>query len=179
MKCPNCGAEIKSTNFCEYCGSQITVDMRKEQEALDKLLCPKCGSSNVTYYRENQGEVREKNSKHFIYKTVGLCKDCGNTWFTNSEQPKQRKTWLWVLGWIFIFPVPLTILLLRKKDMNAILKYGLIALAWIVYLIIGFSGGGNSTDTKKTTTDNSTSITYNVETTQETNEQETIENGTP
>lgn len=30
--------------------------------------------------------------------------------------------------------------MLRKKDMKPALKYGIIAAAWIVYLIIGLSG---------------------------------------
>ena len=66
--------------------------------------------------------------------------------YNDEDAPKKKKTWLWVLGWIFIFPVPLTIILLRKKDMNSILKYGIIAVAWIVYLAIGFSGGVNNAD---------------------------------
>ena len=68
---------------------------------------------------------------------------------------KKRRTWLWVLGWIFVFPLPLTILLLRKKDMKPSLKIGLITAAWILYLIIialaGRSGGAiASTDNGKT-----------------------------
>ena len=64
--------------------------------------------------------------------------------------PKKRKTWLWVLGWIFIFPLPLTILMLRKKEMNPVLKYGVVAAAWLVYLLIAFAGGGSSSDEKAT-----------------------------
>ncbi len=150
MKCQNCGAEIGNNKFCEFCGSQITADMQKEQEQLNKKGCPKCGSSNITFRRENQGEVRGKNSKQVIHRTVGLCKDCGATWYADGEV-KKKKTWLWVLGWIFIFPLPLTIILVRKNDMNKILKYGIIAVAWIVYLAIGLSGGGNSADDTKTT----------------------------
>ena len=32
MKCPNCGAEIESGKFCEYCGAQLSSEMLKEQE---------------------------------------------------------------------------------------------------------------------------------------------------
>jgi len=147
MKCKSCGAEIDSNSrTCKFCGSQITMDMLKEQETLNKQGCPKCGSTNITFRRENQGEVRGKNYKQVVHRTVGYCKDCGETWYpsSESEMPKKRKTWLWILGWIFIFPVPLTILMLRKKDMKPAVKYGIIAVAWIIYLIIGFSG--NSSD---------------------------------
>lgn len=60
-----------------------------------------------------------------------------------QEPPKKRKTWLWVLGWICIFPVPLTIIMLNKKDMNKKARYGIIAAGWILYLLIGLGGGGS------------------------------------
>lgn len=143
MKCPNCGGEIEpGNNFCGSCGSQISLEMKKEQEQLNKAGCPKCGSSNVTFNREKNGEFKGKNGTAIIRSTVGFCKDCGYTWQT-TEQKKKRKTWLWVLGWIFIFPLPLTLILLKKKDMKPILKYGIIAIAWILYLLIAFSGRSN------------------------------------
>ena len=94
MKCPNCGAEIENAKFCEYCGSQITTEMQKEQEQLNKKGCPKCGSSNIAFRRENQGEIRSKNAKKIIHKTVGYCKDCGYEWFPNelNKSGKNRKT---------------------------------------------------------------------------------------
>ena len=153
MRCPNCGAEIGNSDKCEYCGSFISADMKKEQEILNKKGCPKCGSTNVKYSRENHGEVKGKSSKTIVHKTVGICNDCGYTWYPNVDEPKKRKTWLWVLGWVFIFPVPLTILMLRKKDMKPVLKYGIIAAAWIVYLLIGL--GGNSSNNKPSTADTS------------------------
>ena len=145
MKCKNCGAEIGNSKFCEYCGSQITVEMQKEQEQLNKSGCPKCGSSNIRFVRETQGETRGKKETQINWVTTGICNDCGHTWQT-QDVPKKRKTWLWVLGWIFIFPLPLTIILIRKKDMNNILKYALIAIAWIAYLAISISAGVNNSD---------------------------------
>ena len=143
MKCPSCGAEIESGKVCSYCGAQISSEMLREQEILNKAGCPKCGSTNVSYRRENQGEIRGKNSKQVVHQTVGLCKDCGYTWIPTGEQPvKKRKTWLWVLGWIFIFPLPLTLILLKKKEMKPVIKYGIIAVAWLLYLIIAFAGKG-------------------------------------
>lgn len=130
--------------MCEFCGTQITSDMRREQEQINKQGCPKCGSSNIQFKRENQGEVQGKKSKQVIHRTVGFCKDCGYTWYADAAtQPKKRKTWLWVLGWICVFPVPLTILMFRNKSMKPVLKYGIIAAGWIVYLLIALSGMGS------------------------------------
>ncbi len=138
MKCPNCGAEIENgKRVCKFCGAQITAEMQKEQELLNKEGCPKCGSTNVAFEREKQGEVKNKKGTAVILKTVGVCKDCGHTWnVENSGTGKKRKTWLWVLGWIFIFPVPLTILMLRPNNkLDKKVRIGIIVAAWIVYAI--------------------------------------------
>ena len=144
MKCPSCGAEITpNSKFCESCGSQISYDMEREQEQLNKQGCPQCGSSNVVFNREKQGEITGKNGTAVVRRTVGVCKDCGYTWYTAGPAPEKKKmpTWVWVLGWLFIFPLPLTFLMLRKKDISPALKYGIIALGWIAYLIMGLGGG--------------------------------------
>ncbi len=145
MKCPNCGAEIANgSKTCEFCGTHITYDMLREQEQLSKKGCPKCGSSNITFTRENQGEIRGRKAKKVVHTTVGYCKDCGYTWAPEMEKPKKRRTFLWILGWIFIFPVPLTILMLRKKELKPAIKYGVIAAAWIIYLILVLVSRGNN-----------------------------------
>ena len=157
MKCPSCGAEIGDNRSCSFCGTQISAEMLREKEILNKEGCPKCGSTNVNFNRENQGEVRGKNTKRIVHHTVGVCKDCGYTWRTDGSQPVQkRKTWLWVLGWIFIFPLPLTLILLKKKDMKPALKYGIIAAAWILFLLIGIFGGNKKDKTTDTDTNTST-----------------------
>ena len=70
-----------------------------------------------------------------------MYQNCGYTWSPNATTKSSgKKTWLWVLGWICIFPLPLTILLLRKKDMKPVVKYGIIAVAWVLFLVIGMAG---------------------------------------
>lgn len=63
---------------------------------------------------------------------------------------KTRKI-IWVLGWILMFPIPLTILLLRRRNtLKPTILYGGIAAAWIAYLAIGLFGGRGSNDTSST-----------------------------
>ena len=170
MKCPNCGAEIGAAKVCEFCGSQVPYEMQKQQEVMNKKGCPRCGSTNITFTRENQGEIKGKSGKRIVHQTVGFCKDCGATWYpSNVGAPvNKRKTWLWVLGWLLIFPVPLTILMLRKKEMKPALRYGIIAAAWIVYLIIGLSGrssNNNAPTTEKAVVTSTPSASEKAETT--------------
>lgn len=153
MKCPSCGAETNG-KFCEYCGSELPKDK------VNVGVCPKCGNSNITFKRERVGTATQHTSRKNVigtgrtgqsvsqtaYRTVGLCQNCGHTWNPNAgNSGSGRKTWLWVLGWICIFPVPLTILMLRKKDMKPAVKYGIIAAAWLLFFAIGSSSGETET----------------------------------
>lgn len=135
------------------------MEMQRTYEQLNRTGCPKCHSTNIQFKRENQGEISGEKSKQIVHKTVGFCKDCGYTWLptgVGQQEPQKNNLWLWVLGWICIFPVPLTILMLRKKEMKASNKYGIIAIAWIIYLIIGLTGN-LSDESEKIYTDASTS----------------------
>ena len=83
------------------------------------------------------------------------CKKCGakidgrkNKCLCCGFQPKsgERKTWLWVLGWIFIFPLPLTLIILRNNDSKDKVKYAAVGLAWAAYLLIVIFGGSREND---------------------------------
>lgn len=137
--CPHCGANLKldadmSQAVCDHCGAQILID--------DEVQHVQYDNAEEAGYRFEKGRQRaqaeaEKQNQNKTY-TVQVV----------PSKPKKRNTWLWVLGWIIIFPVPLTILLLRNKDMKPSLKYGIIVAAWVVYLIIGLSGGDKNNDSR-------------------------------
>lgn len=147
-----------------YYGSEASDEYTEVYD--NSVKCPKCGNSMITFKRERVETTTESRSrKNYIapgrqgqsvsqsaYRTVCVCQNCGYTWNSNAtSKGSGRKTWLWVLGWICIFPLPLTILLLRKKDMKPVIKYGIIAVAWVLFFVIGMSGNGK---TDATQTDN-------------------------
>lgn len=162
MKCPNCGADIKDgAKFCEFCGSSITADMKRDQEYVNKAGCPKCGSSNIKFDREKQGEIRGKKGTAIVRSTVGFCKDCGYTWHTtgSSNQPKKNNMIWWVLGWIFFFPAPVMVLIWRKKNKWDIkIKIAVTVIFWLLIFIIGGTGNSDTETTKTDTVDSDTSI---------------------
>ena len=168
MKCPHCGAEIGvNSKICEACGSQITYEMRREQEQVNKIGCPKCGSSNVKFTRENQGEVRGKNSKRIVHMTVGVCQDCGYTWYlseSNKISKKNNLIW-WILGWIFFFPAPVMVLIWRKKNTwNIKIKIAVTIVFWLLIFIIGFIGNNVESNSKNLVAiDNTPSVESSID----------------
>lgn len=110
---------------CTSCGAEMQADISQEC-----IVCPSCGQPFVTV----KG-VQNYNAQHGMHQA-----DPSVTMQQAAEPPKKKHTLLWVLGWIFCFPIPLTILMLRNKTMNKKVKYGIIAAGWIVYLILMISG---------------------------------------
>ena len=209
MKCPSCGAESqgKFCEYCgsEMPQEKSTISITnnyynssasQENIEIDNNIgkCPKCGNAKITFKRERVATATQSQSrKNYIgsgrqgkstsqsaYRTVGVCQNCGYTWNPNEiNKPSRKKTWLWVLGWICIFPLPLTILLLRKKDMKPAVKYGIIAVAWLLFLAIGLLGNGE-TDTPQTDVSGTTIQTEQSNNTgTEDTTQDTIENNSP
>ena len=146
MVCPNCGASLQvdadqKNLTCSYCGNGLYVD--------DEVKHVQYDNAEETGYQFEKGRQRAQAEATMVQQ---------QTFNMNFvKPPKQRKTWLWVLGWIFIFPVPLTILMLRNQKLSKPVKIGIIVAAWIVYLIIGLVGGGSG--------DNKDSSNANTETT--------------
>ena len=113
MVCPNCGAKIQAdadmgSAKCEHCGSTFILDDEAVHVKYDNAY--EAGYQFEKGRQQAQAEARQRENEHRT--------DAGNTASQEIVAPKKRKTWLWVLGWICIFPLPLTILMLRKKDMK-------------------------------------------------------------
>ncbi|MBR6025410.1 MAG: hypothetical protein IK069_01485 [Firmicutes bacterium] len=118
--CPHCGAILRlergqSQVKCEYCDSVMVFnDVKKEYVTLTPEQAQK--------YKDDEpkavAEVKPQESA--------------------SEPPKKKSHLiLWILGWIFIWPLPLTKILLKKEDMNATLRWIIIVFAWVIYLGLG------------------------------------------
>ena len=147
MVCPNCGASLQvdadqKNLTCSYCGNSLYVD--------DEVKHVQYDNAEETGYQFEKGRQRAQAEVTRVQQqTINM---------NSGKPPKKRKTWLWVLGWIFIFPVPLTILMIRNRKLSKPVKIGIIAAAWIIYLLIAFSGGGsgNNKDTSNVNTETTT-----------------------
>lgn len=144
FKCPNCESGIKAdtdsrTATCEYCGSAFAID----DESLTVNVNLSC-QEEAGYQFEKGRQRAQAESK----STTAAIKQ--------TPPQKKRKTWLWVLGWIFVFPIPLSILMLnspKTKNIDSRARIGIVVVGWLIYLAIGLSGvGGGSTTTTNATT---------------------------
>ena len=152
-KCNNCGTVYSEGEYCPKCGVKARQRPR---------VCPKCGREYYSNACPTCGYVKggQETSTTPPERTTPIRAK------QSSKPAKKRKTWLWVLGWIFVFPLPLTILLLRSQKMKKAVKIAIIAIAWLFYLLFvfaansdnsssGTSGSGDdSTRTTVSSTDN-------------------------
>lgn len=54
-----------------------------------------------------------------------------------KRQPrKKRHTVLWVLGWIFIFPLPVTLLCANNRKLGPVAQWAIPLLCWALYFLI-------------------------------------------
>lgn len=138
-KCNNCGNAFKDGLYCSRCGTKAGQKARK---------CPYCKTEYFTEACPKCGYLPGK-TKTIIEREVLV---------------QKRHTAWWVLGWIFMPSVPITILLARSKKLKPWLKGILIAAVWIVYLLL--AGATQKEDTTDTDAPDALEL-YDVSKTQE------------
>lgn len=150
--CPKCGANLRvdadrQSAFCEYCGAQILID--------DEVQHLKIDNAESAGYAFEKGRQRAQNEAQ------------AQRYYSAQPQPapkKNKKIVWWVLGWIFIFPIPLTIIIARNKKLKTGVKVAIIIAAWLVYILIGIVGGA-ANRTKEQAKTSFTQTSYSEQTT--------------
>lgn len=124
--CDNCGNAFEGM-FCPKCGVRV---------GQEKKICPRCGKMYYSHACPDCGYVPSAQQSDYLHTPYMPPQPI------QTVQKKKSRTWLWVLGWICMYPVPLTILMVRNKKMPRWARILIIALAWLVYLAIGLSESG-------------------------------------
>lgn len=130
LTCPNCGAQLKvdednKQSVCEHCGTKLLLD--------DEVQHIQYDNAEEAGYQFEKGRQRAQVENKISSNN------------TSIKQNKKSNTWLWVLGWIFCFPIPVMILIWRKKNTWPVKTKTIVTIVfWIVFLIIG--AFGNSDD---------------------------------
>ena len=139
-KCPQCGANMifnanSKQAVCEYCGMTLLVD--------EGATSIKCINAEEAGYNFEKGRLRARaefgNHAPTVVHHVHHYK---NVYEEPVEEEKSGNLWwLWLIGWVAVFPVPATILILRAERMGWFWKLFLIIGAWEMYLqFIGVAG---------------------------------------
>jgi len=124
---------------CLHCGAPLKVDQGRKI-----VRCEYCGATFTV--PESADDAEKKYAP-----LPGLTGEI--------PPPRKRRTLLWVLGWIFIFPVPLTILMLRNRRLPKAARFAIIALGWAVYLLLSLGRTGTMEDRTTQTASEPTTVT--------------------
>ena len=117
---------------CEYCGGvvQIQNEIKKSMPEID------AEQSGYDFEKGRQRAQMEMGPSNVVY--------------SQPSQPVNQKshTWLWVLGWICFFPIPLSILIWRSRLDNKI-KLILTGGLWVFILIVCVLYKDNDSHTRR------------------------------
>jgi len=132
LTCPHCGAPLVVPDgarraVCEYCDCMVAID------------APMSAEEKAYQYEKGRMRARAEYGEPVVPKQAQR-----QSQYTYIEK-KKRHTFWWVMGWVFIFPIPATILIVRSKKMPWWAKALLILLVWGIYLAIGMSGSASAT----------------------------------
>lgn len=133
--CPHCGAPLQvdpnaQKVICEYCGMTTLIENNnKPTMTID---------SEQEGYLFEKGRLRAQSEQAQKLTTVRQIQH-----EVVPVQRKKRHTFWWVMGWIFIFPLPATILIVRSK-LHWVWKTLLTLSVWVLFYIIATSGSASA-----------------------------------
>lgn len=132
LKCPHCGADVElSENAaqvrCQYCGAVMTVD--------DEVSRVRFDNANSAGYEFEMGRIRARREAESTLPQAPA-QPAYPAQTADRKPARKRHTFWWAMGWIFIFPIPLTVICVRSKRLRLPLKILIIFAAWALYLFI-------------------------------------------
>ncbi len=144
--CPKCNAHMKvdaenKQVKCEFCGAAFMIDDQVQHVRYDNA--EEAGYQFEKGRQKAQAEAYQEQFQQPVY-TIPV-----------PQQPVKEKkhTVLWVLGWLCCFPVPVMILIWRKKNTwSTKVKIIVTVIFWVALLLIG-SANNKSTDTDTAVTE--------------------------
>lgn len=133
LKCSQCNGDMTFDNnrkvfVCKYCGNVETID-ESDDVQIQRL------KSQAYRDVETTRQQTELKKEQMYYDQINK--------MVEDEQRKKNMIW-WVLGWIFFFPAPLTILIWKNQNMDTKTKGIMIGILWAVLLIITVAYESNS-----------------------------------
>ena len=157
--CPGCGAQLrvdlnKKLATCQYCGATFPIDDEAQHIRYD--------NAEQAGYEFEKGRLRAQ-AEYAQSQHKGQYQAQTTLPYQPEKPKRKRRTWLWILGWIFIFPVPLTILVMRNKRLNEKLRTGIIIATWIIFVALMVTANESGIGSKLETTGSATEMSQQTE----------------
>ena len=125
------------SSYCPCCGALQEIDPSQ-----DYFTCRCCGEASPV--SKDLGRSRGGYQAPPVpAQPARVFPPADQTYGSAPQKPRKKHTFWWILGWLFCFPIPLTILIARRLRMNKWVKAGIIAAGWIMYLLLGLRYGAD------------------------------------
>ena len=139
LKCPNCNSTMQTDDsakevYCSYCGTKFAID-----DEVKHIQYDNAEQAGYEFEKGRQRAIEEQQARNSVPDYV------------QYQPPKKRKTWLWVLGWLFFFPIPLTVIIVRSQSLSKKAKIIILSILWAVILLLGIFGETEQTTATPTT----------------------------
>ncbi|MBR2742446.1 MAG: hypothetical protein IKD89_02550 [Clostridia bacterium] len=149
LLCPRCGAVLKvdpsnTQAHCEHCGAVLLIDY--EVRTIRVEDAEEVGYNFEKGRQRAQAEAKKASSSSQTHYTPPPRDDYRESPKYNPprETPaepepvkKERRPWLlWLLGWIFIFPLPLAMVMSKHKKLGEVARISIMAAASLIYISV-------------------------------------------
>lgn len=142
MNCPHCGGPLEITDTdrqvkCPYCDSAVHID-RDEPPAASPEENEQAGYAfEKGRIRAQQEARRQEAADQRDILTGQIATALAGMALRQVTPRRPRHLFWWIVGWIFCFPIPLTVLIARSRHLKPLWKAVLLILLWGFVLLNG------------------------------------------
>ncbi|MBQ6488054.1 MAG: hypothetical protein IJI75_02385 [Solobacterium sp.] len=167
-ECERCGGVLrvdqeKGEAVCPYCGAKYVI--HKPKDVINHNTYNVNHEKNTVYVQHGKKGLfqsatdlidrqleREQNAR---IRAAELSLEQQKLDMIKEEKKKEARKSLWkkiayFFGWIYCFPIPLTLIILKKDTLDKKKKSIIIGAGWAAYLLILLFAGMSGSDTEKT-----------------------------
>ncbi len=175
-ECERCGGVLrvdqeKGEAVCPYCGAKYVI--HKPKDVINHNTYNVNHEKNTVYVQHGKKGLfqsatdlidrqleREQNAR---IRAAELDLEQQKLNMIKEEKKKEARKSLWkkvayFFGWIYCFPIPLTLIVLKKDTLDKKKKSIIIGAGWVAYLLILLFARMSGSDTEKTAGQESSAV---------------------
>lgn len=135
MNCPHCGGALEIPEQarqvqCPFCDSVVRID-RPEPPVSPPEDHERAGYEFEKGRIRAQQEARRQEERDQRDVWIGqFATAMAGIAMRHAAPRRPRHLFWWIIGWIFCFPIPLTVLIVRSRRLKPLWKTVLLLLLW-------------------------------------------------